>query len=95
MNEKEISPTKNKVISGILLFVLGIVITFIVFRLFPLPKGTGFDGLGSLLYAFFLLFAIELLYIIVVMIKKRHIYSIFFACLALFLAGLIVIRWMG
>ena len=45
-------PIWLKAVLAFALIFLGILLTFIVYRFFPIPKQEGFDGLGALLYIF-------------------------------------------
>ncbi|HZV68809.1 MAG TPA: hypothetical protein VFG10_04665 [Saprospiraceae bacterium] len=94
MREEYYMPIWIKALLAFLLVMLGILFTFIMYRFFPVPKETGFDGLGSLMYIFFILGALELVFIFGVMFLRKHPYSLFSTCLLLFLVGLILIRWL-
>lgn len=87
-------PIWIKAILGFLLFMIGLVFTFLVFRFIPIPKETGYDGLSGLLLTLFCLGAIEILYILGVIFSRNHPYRVFSMCLLLFLTTLLLIRWL-
>jgi hypothetical protein len=94
MDEQLYKPIWLKAVLAFLLLMLGILFTFLVYRFFPVPKQTGFDGLDELLYIFLGLGFCIVLYITGVILNRNHPYRIFSFCLFLFLMILIVVRWL-
>ncbi len=92
MREEYYMPIWIKGLLGFALVMAGILFTFIVFRFFPVPKETGFDGLSSLMFVFFALGICLVLYVGGLIFDKRHPYSIFAICLGLFASSLVLIR---
>lgn len=88
-------PVWIKGLLGFGLVMAGLLFTFLIFRFFPVPKQTGFDGLDSLLLVFLSLGLSLLLFIFGLMLDKKHPYTLFSFCLGLFLVLLILIRWIG
>ena len=85
-------PIWIKTLLAFALVMFGVLFTFIVFRFFPIPKETGFDSLNSLMYVFIALGACLILFIIGLLMDRKHPYSLFTLCLGLFLVILILIR---
>ena len=92
MKEEYYLPIWIKALLGFALVMLGLLFTFIVFRFFPMPKGTGFDGLNTLITVFVALGIILLLFVVGLIMDKRHPYSLFGICLGLFVLALVLIR---
>ncbi len=92
MKEEFYMPIWIKTLLGFALVMGGILCTFLVFRFVPVRKEEGFDGLSSLMFVFMALGIALVLYIGGLLFDKRHPYSIFSICFALFLGALILIR---
>ena len=92
MKEEFYIPIWIKALLGFALVMLGILFTFIVFRFFPVKKEPGFDGWGSLVYSWFSLGIVLVAYIIGLLMDKKHPYTLFFICLAMFVLLLAGIR---
>ena len=87
-------PIWIKALLAFALIMIGIVLTYLSFKFFPIPNETGFDGFGSLMYVFIALGVSVLVFILGLIIDRRHPYSLFAICLTLFLVLLILIRWL-
>lgn len=93
MDELLYKPIWLKAVLAFALILLGILLTFIVYRFFPIPKQEGFDGLGALLYIFLGLGFCVVLYLAGVILRQNHPYRMFFISLALFVMILVFVRW--
>ena len=81
-----------KVVLGFGIIMLGLLFTFLVFRFFPVRKETGYDGMGALVYAWFALGVVFVMYLVGLIMDKKHPYSLFFICLGIFVLLLAGIR---
>ena len=95
MREEFYMPLWIKALLGFGLVMTGILFTFIVFRFFPIPNQTGFDGLDVLFYVFLSLGAVRFIFIIGLVMDRKHPYSLFGICLGVFTVLLILIRLWG
>ena len=92
MKEEFYMPIWIKALLGFALVMLGILFTFIVFRFFPVKKEPEFDGWGSMVYSLFSLGIVLVAYIIGLLMDKKHPYTLFLICLAMFVLLLAGIR---
>lgn len=94
MQDKKIIyiPGWIKAVLGFALIMLGVLLTFLMFRFFPVRKETGFDSMGALIYSWFALGISFVLYIVGLIIDKKHPYTLFFICLGIFAVLLAGIR---
>ena len=92
MKEEFYMPGWIKAVLGFALVMLGLLFTFIVFRFFPVKKEVGFDGMGSLIYSFFALGMVLILYVVGLLMDKKHPYTLFFICIGMFVLLLAGIR---
>ena len=92
MKEEFYMPGWIKAVLGFALVMLGLLFTFIVFRFFPVKKEAGFDGMGSLIYSFFALGMVLILYVVGLLMDKKHPYTLFFICIGMFVLLLAGIR---
>ena len=92
MKEEFYMPVWIKALLGFALVMLGLLFTFVVFRFFPVRKEPGFDSEGSLYYYFFALGMVLILYIIGLLLDKRHPYTLFMICLGMFVLLIAGIR---
>ena len=92
MKEEFYMPIWIKAILGFALVMLGIIFTFAVFRFFPVKKETGFDHMGSLTYAFISLGMVLVIFIIGLLMDKKHPYTLFALCLGMYVVLLAGIR---
>lgn len=79
--EEYYMPIWIKALLGFALVILGIFFTFLTFRFVPVPKEAGFDGWSGLLYVFIALGVVLLVFIIGLMMDKKHPYTLFGLCL--------------
>lgn len=93
MDEQLYKPIWLKAVLAFALILLGILLTFIVYRFFPIPKQEGFDGMGALLYIFLGLGVCVVLYLVGVILRQNHPYRMFFISLCLFVIILVFVRW--
>jgi hypothetical protein len=75
--------------------MVGVLFTFLMFRFFPVPKQTGYDGMDALSYVFMSLGAVLILFITGLIMDKKHPYSLFAICLSVFVTLLVLIRILG
>jgi hypothetical protein len=94
MDDAYFKPIWIKALLGFALMMVGLLLTFLVFRFIPIPKDTGYDGLSSLMLILFCLGGIELLYILGVIFSRNHPYVIFSLCLIAFVIVLALVRWL-
>jgi hypothetical protein len=94
MKDEYFKPIWIKALLGFALMMVGLLLTFLVFRFIPVPNDKGYDGLSPLLTVLFCLGGIEILYILGVIFSRNHPYVIFTLCLFAFLIVLILIRWL-
>jgi hypothetical protein len=94
MKDEYFKPIWIKAILGFLLFMLGLLFTFLVFRFIPIPKEEGYDGLGGLMIVLFCLCGFEISYILGVIFSRNHPYVIFSVNLIGFLLLLFLVRWL-
>ena len=94
MDEQFYKPLWVKASLGFILIFAGLFLTFLMYKFFPVPKETGFDGYGALLYVFIGLGVTLILYIIGVIYSQNHPYRIFSLSLMLFFGILVFIRYM-
>ncbi len=95
MQEGLYKPIYIKVILGFLLMMAGLLLTFVMYRFFPVPKEAGMNGLGAILYTLYGLGGTEILYILGVIFSRNHPYVVFCLSLFLFIFILVVIRSYG
>jgi hypothetical protein len=92
LKEEFYMPLWIKALLGFGLVMAGILFTFITYRFFPVKKESGFDNSGSLTFVFISLGMVIMVYIIGLLIDKRHPYSLFILCLLMFVLLLAAIR---
>ncbi len=95
MKDEWYKPIYIKTILGFLLIMVGLLLTFLVYRFFPVPKSEGFDGLGAVMLTLYGLGGTEVLYILGVVFSRNHPYVVFCLSLFLFIFVLIFIRSFG
>lgn len=95
MLEEYYMPIWIKAILAFILVLLGIALTYCMFRFFPVPQKAGFDARGSLMYVLTALGGILILYVVGLIMARRHPYSIFSVCMLIFIMLLISIRVFG
>ena len=81
-----------KAVLGFALVMLGLLFTFIAYRFFPVKKEADFDDRGWLIYSFFALGIVLILYVVGLLMDKKHPYTLFFICIGIFLLLLAGIR---
>jgi hypothetical protein len=94
MNELFYKPIWVKTILGFSLVMSGIVFTYLMYKLFPVPNEPRFDGLGALKYVFIGLGFTLCCYIVGVIFVRNYPYRIFLLCLMMFFGMLVFIRYM-
>ena len=92
MKAEYYEPIWVKTLLGFGLMIIGLLMTFLVYRFIPVPKLEGYDGFRSVLLTLLGLGAVELFYIVGVMFSKNHPYVIFTLCMVLFILGLVGFR---
>ena len=92
MKEEYYMPLWIKTLLGFGLVMAGILLTFATYRFFPVKKESGFDNLGSLKFTFISLGMVLIVFIIGLLMDKRHPYSLFILCLSMFVLLLAGIR---
>ena len=85
-------PNWMKAVLGFALIMLGLLFTFLLFRFFPVLKETGYDQRGALEYSLFALGVVFVMYLVGLIMDKKHPYTLFFICLAIFAMLLVGIR---
>jgi len=94
MHEQFYRPIWVKVSLGFALIMLGMLLTFLMYKFFPVAKEPGFDGFGALKFVFMGLGLTLFLYILGVIFIRNYPYRIFLLCLMLFFGMLVFIRYM-
>lgn len=94
MDEQFYKPIWVKAVLGFTLLFAGVLLTFLMYRFFPVPNEAGYDGFGALTPIFIGLGVTLVLYITGVIIVKNHPYRIFALSLMLFFGILVFIRYM-
>ena len=94
MDEQFYKPTWVKAVLFFALLFAGVLLTFLMYRFFPVPNQAGFDGLGALTPIVIGLGVTLILYVVGVILIKNHPYRIFALSLMLFIGILIVVRYM-
>jgi len=94
MDEQFYKPIWVKATLGFALIMCGILLTFLMYKFFPVPKEPGFNGLGALRFVFFGLGLTLLLFIIGVIFLRNYPYRVFTLCLMLFFGILVFIRYL-
>jgi hypothetical protein len=92
MEEEFYMPIWIKALLGFALVMVEILFTFLVFRFIPIPKQSGYDGLGALLYVFSAMGISLILFVVGLLMDKKHPYTLFALCLGSFLVVLGLIR---
>lgn len=94
MEEQFYKPIWVKALLGFALVMLGIFLTFLMYKFFPVPNEAGYDGFGALRYVCLGLGFTLLLYIVGVIFIRNYPYRIFLLCLMLFFGILVFVRYM-
>jgi hypothetical protein len=94
MDEQFYKPIWVKVSLTFGLVMSGLVLTWMMFKFFPLPNEAGTKGYGALKYICVGLVITVILYIIGVILMRNYPYRIFLLCLMLFFGILVFVRYM-
>ena len=94
MHEQFYKPIWVKASLGFALIMLGILLTFLMYKFFPVAKEPGFHGFGALKFVFIGLGFTFCLYILGVILIRNYPYRVFLLCLMLFFGILVFIRYM-
>ncbi|HXR80033.1 MAG TPA: hypothetical protein VN763_03900 [Saprospiraceae bacterium] len=94
MHEQFYRPIWVKASLGFALIMLGMLLTFLMYKFFPVAKEPGYDGFGALKFVFIGLGFTLCLYILGVICVRNYPYRIFLLCLMLFFGILVFIRYM-
>ena len=94
MDEQFYKPIWVKAILFFALLFAGVLLTFLMYRFFPVPNQVGYDGLGALTPICIGLGVTLALYVVGVIMMKNHPYRVFALSLMLFIGILIVVRYM-
>lgn len=94
MDEQFYKPIWVKVALAFALVMSGIVLTWMMFRFFPMTNEVGAKGYGVLKYVCIGLGVTLVLYIVGVSFMRNYPYRIFLLCLMLFFGILVFVRYM-
>jgi hypothetical protein len=94
MDEQFYKPIWVKVSLAFGLVMSGIVLTWMMFKFFPVPNEAGAHGYGALKYICVGLVFTVALYIVGVIFMRNYPYRIFLLCLMLFFGILVFVRYM-
>lgn len=94
MDEQFYKPIWVKAVLAFLLVMLGIFLTYLMFKFFPVPNEAGYNRYGALRYIFLGLGLTLVLYIVGVIFMRNYPYRIFLLCLMLFFGILVFVRYM-
>ena len=94
MDEQFYKPLWVKAVLGFALLFAGLLMTFLMYRFFPVPNQAGYDGFGALTPIFIGLGVTLGMYIAGVMLMRNHPYRVFALSLMLFIGILVFVRYM-
>jgi len=94
MEEQFYKPIWVKVSLAFALIMCGIVLTWMMFKFFPVPNEAGSGGMNALKYICTGLGFTVLLFILGVSFMRNYPYRIFLLCLMFFFGVLVFVRYM-
>jgi len=94
MDEQLYKPIWVKAVLAFALVMSGILLTFLMYKFFPVPNEAGYNGFGALRYVCMGLGLTLVLYIVGVIVMRNYPYRIFLLCLMLFFGILVFVRYM-
>jgi hypothetical protein len=94
IEEQFYKPIWIKALLAFALLMSGIVLTWMMFKFFPIPNQEGSKGMGALKYICTGLGITLILYILGVIFARNYPYRIFLLCLMFFFGILVFVRYM-